>query len=155
MLIEDYTGSYKVTLFGETYRNCAPLLKPNLYVYVTGTIQQRGANSKYYRAKPYEEAEYEFAVMKVELLKDVQAKHVETITLRIPVEQITKDFNDELAEVIRKHPGQTKVKIQVFDELKQNVITFVAQGNAVNIDKDFYHWLRLQELDGVMSHKIN
>ena len=154
-MIEDYTGSYKVTLFGEAYRKCAPLLKPNLYVYVTGTIQQRGANSKYYRAKPYEEAEYEFAVLNVELLKDVQAKHVESITLRIPVEQITKEFNDELAEQIRKHPGQVKIKIQVFDELKQNLITFVSQGKPISIDKDFYHWLRLQELDGVMTHRIN
>ena len=25
----------------------------------------------------------------------------------------------------------------------------------ISVDKDFYHWLRLQELDGIMSHKIN
>ena len=154
-VIEDYTGSYKLTLFGEAYKSCAPLLKPNLYVYVTGTIQQRGANRQYFRPKPYEDAEYEFAVMNVELLKDVQAKHVETITLRIPVEQITKDFNDELTEQIKKHPGHIKVKIQVFDETKQNLITFVSQSNPISVDKDFYHWLRLQELDGIMSHKIN
>ena len=154
-VIEDYTGSYKLTLFGEAYKSCAPLLKPNLYVYVTGTIQQRGANRQYFRPKPYEDAEYEFAVMNVELLKDVQAKHVETITLRIPVEQITKDFNDELTEQIKKHPGRIKVKIQVFDETKQNLITFVSQSNPISVDKDFYHWLRLQELDGIMSHKIN
>ena len=154
-VIEDYTGSYKLTLFGEAYKSCAPLLKPNLYVYVTGTIQQRGANRQYFRPKPYEDAEYEFAVMNVELLKDVQAKHVETITLRIPVEQITKDFNDELTEQIKKHQGRIKVKIQVFDETKQNLITFVSQSNPISVDKDFYHWLRLQELDGIMSHKIN
>ena len=154
-VIEDYTDSYKLTLFGEAYKSCAPLLKPNLYVYVTGTIQQRGANRQYFRPKPYEDAEYEFAVMNVELLKDVQAKHVETITLRIPVEQITKDFNDELTEQIKKHPGRIKVKIQVFDETKQNLITFVSQSNPISVDKDFYHWLRLQELDGIMSHKIN
>ena len=154
-VIEDYTGSYKLTLFGEAYKSCAPLLKPNLYVYVTGTIQQRGANRQYFRPKPYEDAEYEFAVMNVELLKDVQAKHVETITLRIPVEQITKDFNDELTEQIKKHPGRIKVKIQVFDETKQNLITFVSQSNPISVDKNFYHWLRLQELDGIMSHKIN
>lgn len=154
-VIEDYTDSYKLTLFGEAYKSCAPLLKPNLYVYVTGTIQQRGANRQYFRPKPYEDAEYEFAVMNVELLKDVQAKHVETITLRIPVEQITKDFNDELTEQIKKHQGRIKVKIQVFDETKQNLITFVSQSNPISVDKDFYHWLRLQELDGIMSHKVN
>ena len=154
-VVEDYTGSYKMTLFGETYRKCAPLLKPNLYVYVTGTIQQRGANMRYFKSKPYESAEYEFAVLNVELLKDVQAQHVDSITLRIPVEKITKDFNDELAEQIKAHPGKIKIKIQVFDELKQNLITFVSQGSSIHIDKGFYHWLHLQELDGVMTHKIN
>ena len=153
-VIEDYTGSYRLTLFGNTYQQCAPMLKTNLYVYVTGTIQQRGANRPYFKPKSADEAEYEFVAQQVELLKDTQEKHMDTITLRIPIEQVTKELNDELVTQLTEHPGNAKLKIQVYDESKHNVITFLAQGHSVKIDKEFYHWLKMKELDGVFSHKI-
>ena len=154
-VIEDYSGSYRLTLFGNTYQQCAPLLKQNLYVFITGTIQQRGANRPWFKPKPVEEAEYEFVAQQVELLKDIQAKHVESLTLRIPIEQVTKEFNDQLCEKIAANPGHINLKLQVFDELKHNLVTFVAQGHTINVSKDFYHWLKIQEMDGVMSHKVN
>jgi len=154
-VIEDYTGSYRLTLFGNTYQQCAPMLKPNLYVYITGTIQQRGANRPWFKPKPAEEAEYEFVAQQVELLKDTQAKHAESLTLNIPIEQVTKEFNDQLTEKITANPGHIKLKIQVHDETNRNVITFVAQSHPITITKDFYHWLKLQEMDGILSHKVN
>ena len=154
-VIEDYSGSYRLTLFGSTYQQCAPMLKQNLYVYITGTIQQRGANRPWFKPKPIEEAEYEFVAQQVELLKDTQAKHVQTITLKIPVEQVTKEFNDQLTEQIQKNPGHINLKIQVYDESLHNTITFVAQSHPIAITKDFYHWLKMQEMDGLISHKIN
>ena len=63
--IEDYTGSYQFSAFGETYQRFAALLKPNVYVYLTGVIQQRGAHMKWFKPKPTEEAEYEFALQQV------------------------------------------------------------------------------------------
>ena len=154
-VIEDYSGSYRLTLFGNTYQQCAPLLKQNLYVFITGTIQQRGANRPWFKPKPVEEAEYEFVAQQVELLKDIQAKHVESLLLKIPIEQVTKEFNDQLSEKIAANPGHIKLKIQVHDELNRNTITFVAQGHTISVTKDFYHWLKMQEMDGVMSHKVN
>ena len=154
-VIEDYTGSYRLTLFGNTYQQCAPMLKQNLYVYITGTIQQRGANRPWFKPKPIDEAEYEFVAQQVELLKDTQSKHLETFTLRIPLEHISKDLNDELTAQLAAHHGTAKLKIQVFDDSKQNVITFLSQSHPIHIDKDFYHWIKLQELDGVFTHKIN
>ena len=68
--IEDYTGSYRMALFGEAYKQCAHMLKPNLYVRLAGTIQQRGAGRQWFKPKPQEEAEYEFMVQQVEMLQE-------------------------------------------------------------------------------------
>ena len=154
-VIEDYSGSYRLTIFGETYKNCAHMLKLNLYVYLTGIIQQRGANRPWFKPKNMEEAEYEFVAQQVELLKDTQDKHLEMLTLRIPIENVTKELNDELSEQISAHPGRAKLKIQISDASQHNMVTFVAQSHPIRMDKEFYHWLKLKELDGVLSHKIN
>ena len=154
-VIEDYSGAYKMPLFGNTYKTCAPLLKPNLYVYITGTIQQRGVGMKWFKPKPAAEAEYEFVVQNVELLKDAQDKHIETLTLRIPVEQVTKEFNEELLDMLKAHKGSVKLRLQIFDQSKQNVINFNANSFPVHVDKELYHYLKIKEMEEVFTHKVS
>ena len=52
----------------------------------------------------------------VEQLNDGQEKHLEQATLAIPLEAITADLIDELAEMCQTHPGNCKLMIQVRDE---------------------------------------
>jgi DNA polymerase-3 subunit alpha len=150
--IEDYSGSYQFSAFGETYQRFAALLKPNVYVYLTGVIQQRGANFKYFKPKPIEEAEYEFALQQVQLIKDAQ-KDLRSITLHIPLENIQPDLIDELNEIIRMNPGETSLRIQVFDTIKQNVIHFNA--NPIKMTPQLYHSLRDLENEDILRYKIN
>jgi DNA polymerase-3 subunit alpha len=154
-VIEDYSGGYKMTLFGKTYAQCAPMLKPNLYVYITGTIQQRGTGRQYFKPKPAEEAEYEFIVQNVELLKDAQQKHIDTLTLHIPLENVNKEFNEELIEILKAHKGDIKLRLQIYDELKQNTINLNANTFPVSIGKEFYHFLKLKEMDGILTHSVS
>ena len=153
-LIEDYSGSYKMTLFGQTYTQCSPMLKPNMYVYITGVIQQRGAGRQWFKPKPAQEAEYEFVVQQVELLKDVQDKQLEKITLRLPVERVNSEMTEMLAEAVAAHPGRTKLQIQVFDETERSLITFTSQTYTVRVDKDFYQWLKRQEEEGNLTLSV-
>ena len=154
-VIEDYTGSYRFVLFGQAYEQCASLLKPDRYVYVTGVIQQRGANQKWFKEKPDEEAEFELAVTQVEQLNDVQDKHLEQATLVIPLEMITADLVDELTELCKDHPGSCKLMVQVRDEQQKSQVTFVARNANVHIDKVFYHWLQIKQMDGVLTLQVN
>ena len=154
-IIEDYSGSYKLTLFGDTYKSCAPMLKPNLYVMVTGNIQQRGANRQWFKPKPLNEAEFEFSVQKIDLLKDVQQNLVSELTINIPVEQVQPEFVEELTEQIKAHKGHIRLKMVIYDELHKNVITFTSQSYAVSVDKAFFHWLKLQEQEGVIRLTAN
>ncbi|MBR6018490.1 MAG: DNA polymerase III subunit alpha [Paludibacteraceae bacterium] len=149
-LIEDYTGSYRFVLFGQAYEQCASLLKPDRYVYVTGTIQQRGAGQKWFKEKPDDQAEFELNIQQVEQLNDVQHKHLEKITLQIPLEQITPDLVDELSDMCDQHPGETALNLQVVDEQQKTALTFLAKNARIHIDHAFYHWLQLKQMDGAL-----
>ena len=150
--IEDYTGSYQFSIFGDSYIRFAALLKPNAYVQLTGVIQQRGAQFKYFKPKPIEEAEYEFAVQRVQLIKDAQ-KDLRSFTLLIPIENVQPDLIDELKELTDKYPGETPLKVQIFDTIKQNVITFNA--SPLGVTQEVFH--RLQELqeEEILQYRVN
>ena len=150
--IEDYTGSYQFSAFGENYQRFAALLKPNVYIYLTGVIQQRGAHMKWFKPKPVEEAEYEFALQQVQLIKEAQ-KDLHCTTLQIPIENVQPDLIDELTEITQQHPGNTPLQLQIFDTIKQNIITF----NASPISMNHILYRRLQELqeDEILKYKIN
>ncbi len=153
-VIEDYAGSYKLTLFGEAYKTCAPMLEPNLYVLITGNFQQKGMGQKWYKPKPFDEAEYEFVVQKVDLLKDAQATYVTDLTLTIPVENVQPEWIAQLTEQCQAHKGNIRLKIQVYDELKKNMISFTSRSYAVQVDPTFFHWLKLQKQQGILDFKV-
>ena len=150
--IEDYTGSYQFSAFGEAYQRFAALLKPNMYVYLTGVIQQRGASMKWFKPKPTEDAEYEFALQQVQMIKDAQ-KDLRSITLQIPIDNVQPDLIDELTDITQQFAGETPLRIQIFDTIKQNVITFNA--SPIKMNKESYDWLKEKEQEDVMNYSIN
>ena len=150
-IIEDYTGSYQFSAFGETYLKYAALLKPNAYVHLGGTIQQRGAQFKFFKPKPIEEAEYEFSLQQVQLIKDAQ-KDLHSITLQIPIENVQPDLIDALLEVTKDYPGETPLHIQIFDNIKQNVITFNA--SPIRMTSELFHKLQELQTDDVLQYKV-
>ena len=149
--IEDYTGSYQFSAFGETYQKFAALLKPNVYVYLSGIIQQRGAQFKFFKPKPTEEAEYEFALQQVQMIKDAQ-QDLRSITLQIPIENVQPDLIDALLEVTQQHPGETPLHVQIFDNIKQNVITFNA--SPIRMTSELFHTLQELQTDEVLQYKV-
>ena len=149
--IEDYTGSYQFSVFGEVYQKYAALLKPNVYVHLSGVIQQRGAHMKWYKPKPIEEAEYEFALQKVQLMADAQ-KSIDGIVLHIPLENIQPDFIEDLVTLVSTHKGNTPLSLIVFDEIKQHVITLSA--SPIHMSKEFYHWLTYKKMEEVLDFKV-
>jgi DNA polymerase-3 subunit alpha len=150
--IEDYTGSYQFSLFGEIYQRFAAILRPNMYVYLTGVIQQRGAHMKWFKPKPIEEAEYEFAVQQVQLIKEAQ-KDLRSITLQIPIENVQPDLIDELMDITKQYPGETSLRLEIFDTIRQNVITFNA--SPIQMSSELYGQLKELQTDSMLSYKIN
>jgi DNA polymerase-3 subunit alpha len=149
--IEDYTGSYQFTLFGEEYKQYSPLLKPNIYVIVNCSIKQKGYYLKYFKPQSLEDAEYTFAVQQVSLIQDTQ-KLLQSVTLQIPIEKIQPTLIEELADMTSTNTGDTPLNIVIYDDTKQNLITFNA--SPVKVSQEFYHWLQLQRMDATLDFNV-
>ncbi len=152
--IEDYTGTYQFPLFGDNYVRYRGLMMQNVFVSITGTIQQRGANQRYFKQKPLEEAEYEFSVTNVTLLQNLSQGRVNKLRLRIPIDTISPEFTQELLAQCRAHAGTTQLQVIVYDTEKQTAITLNSQNISVNIDKSFYQYLRQQARQDIFTFSV-
>ncbi len=153
--IEDYSGSYQLALFGDSYKANASMLKQDMYVYITASLQQRGAGRQWYKEKNIDEAEWEMNVQNVDVLSNAQQRGISTLTLRIPIEQLDSEMIEDIQTVTAKHSGDIRLRIVIFDESKRNTISFTSQNRSVRIDRELYHWLRLQQLEGKLTHEVS
>jgi DNA polymerase-3 subunit alpha len=149
--LEDYSGSYTFSLYDEAYIKYAPLLKQNVYVFITGLIQQFGAGKKWFNPKPIHEASYTLAISQVDFMRDAH-KYVQQITLDIPIQNIQPSLIDDLVNLSEENKGDMRLQLRIFDEIKQNVITFNAA--PIKMNQAFYHWIKMQELDEVLTHTV-
>ncbi len=140
--IEDYNGSYSFTLFGQAYRTLAPVLKPNVYVYITGALVQAGKGQTWFREKQMEDAEYEFQFQKVELLEQVQKNYVKAVELTIPLESLDSAFTEDLKDHLQASAGEAPLKLAILDEANHNRIEFTSQAYRLHVDMPFYKWLQ-------------
>lgn len=174
-VIEDYSGSYTFFLFGENYKQYSSQLGESYYVCVSGAINQRGANNKYFIPKTLEEAVYDFNVQSVDPLSNMQMMFAGKLHLHIPIDEVTPELTEELTSILeqqkrevletREFEKKNKIKeikqfpdlelvVTIHDHIEQNLIRFSSKKYRVRIDKNFYHWLQLGELDQRFSYKI-
>ena len=79
-------------------------------------------------------------------------KQVKKITLNIPIQNIQPSLIDELNYMCETHKGDIELQIRVFDTIKQNVIIMTAP--SIHIDKTFYHWIKMQEMEEIFTHIV-
>ena len=152
--IEDYTGSYQFVLFGNAYTQFAHLMLKDLYVLVSGVVQQKGAGMKWFKEGKDEEAEFEFVVQRVDMLNEVQDKRVEGIALRLSLPAINNDIIDELVEHIKANKGNERLHVYVYNPLNRQQVALTSRSYAVRITPAFYKWLSQKRLEGVLDFEV-
>ena len=152
--IEDYTGSYQFVLFGNAYSQFAHLMLKDLYVLVTGVVQQKGAGQKWFKEGKDEDAEFEFVVQRVDMLNEVQDKRVEGISIRLSLPAITPDVIDELADQIQANKGTERLHVYVYNPLSRQQIALTSRSYAVRITPAFYKWLCTKRLEGTLDFNV-
>ena len=152
--IEDYTGSYTIALFGNAYSQFAHLMLKDLYVLITGVVQQKGAGQKWFREGKDEEAEFEFVVQKVEMLNEVQEKRTEGINICLSLNKLTQETAEELTEQVRENKGQGRLHISVYNPINRQIVTLTSRSNAIRVTPKFYQWLDRRRQDGILNFKV-
>ncbi len=152
--IEDYSGSYQFALFGSAYTKFAHLMLKDLYVLVTGVIQQKNAGQKWFKEQPEDQAEYEFMVQHVEMLNESQENRTDGIQINLPIAGLTQEITDEIAEEVKKNPGKGRLHVNVYNPLNKHQVSFTSRGHNIRVTPQLYRWLCNKRQDGALEFNV-
>lgn len=105
MTIEDYSGKFEFALWSEDFIRFAPYLKSGLCLFVNGG----------FKAKRFNDAEYEFKVTSMQLLQEVKKTHTKQVYLTTMPKFITREVVDFLCDNATKYPGNSELYLQLID----------------------------------------
>ena len=120
--LQDFRGSKQFSLYNEQYDNYGKIVKLGAVLYVEGM-----------NSKGYSSDNYFFRVKDVRLLDTVGKMLTRSITLQIPIENITKSLISELNS-ISDPAGQHRFKLMIVDNSNSVELELVGQDRKVTVD---------------------
>ena len=153
-VIEDYTGSYEFALFGNAYSRFGHLMLRDLYVLVSGVVQQKGAGQKWFRETEDDKAEFEFVVQAVEMLNETQAKRVEGLQVRLSLDTVTPELIDDLADTIHANPGQGRLHVTIYNPINRQQVALTSRSLPIRVTPPFYKWLSQRRAEGLLDFSV-
>ncbi len=147
MMLEDYTDSYEIALFGEDYVKMKGYLHEGYFIQVRGVIQER------YR----QVGNWGFEVKSMQLLSDLRDKLAKCITIQIPLHELDDDFVSRIKHIVHanmeQHENKTcQLRFAVRDFDAEISIEMPSKGVKISPSNDFIE--ALTEMNGV-NYKLN
>ncbi len=134
-VVEDFNGSYEVTLFGDDHERFMHYFAPHNAIFIEGEIAPK------YRLKPEEikagkKAPYGFKISKISLLGNVTENHIKGFAVTISSLMLNPDFRAKLVKVISKNKGKTPLKVYLSDPATNYKIEFDSHKFGVSVTTD-------------------
>ena len=113
-MLEDYSGSYELTLFTKEHEQFFKYMVPHDALFLEGVIEER------YFLRPEEKAQgktvpYTFKLQNVTLLGNVSESRIKAFGISIETPMLTPAFREGLVKVIRKHKGGIPLEVFFYD----------------------------------------
>jgi len=129
--IEDISGTFKFNLFGKDYTEFERMLKKDWLILIKGHVQ----------TKTFGNNEPELKINKIFLLSEAREELINSLILRVPVNEINNDFIDDLYNRIVPYKGNTILKFIVFDEMEEIKVEFISRKYRIKISDDFINFI--------------
>lgn len=113
--LEDYSGNYEFALFGEDYLKFKPFINENVMILIRGAVKRyqprwEGATE---RIEP--------SLREVILLQDVMEKICQSISIKLPLDEVTQEHIDDINQLVDTYRGNKRVNFTIFDPEKEKI----------------------------------
>lgn len=111
-VIEDFTESIEIVLFGDDYVKFKPYLTQDYFLFVKAKVGERF----------HQPDNLELKVSSIVLLGEIRDKMTKSITLSMPLSALNEPFIEKMKNMLASSPGKCFVKFSIIDdEEKMNV----------------------------------
>ena len=106
-------------------------MTPGYFIHVRGKVQERWNQSEM----------VEFKITNVQLLSDMREKMLKSITLNVPITEISDKFINELENIVKENTKQKQgtctLKIQIMDSEEGIQVSMPSRKVRINPDNSF------------------
>ena len=142
--LEDFDGPGELAIFGEEWGKWSGFFSIAASVYVTGKVMPR------FHYNP--DGPKDLKVSGVEFLQTIKDKAIDRITIQLTTDLIDDQVVADLGEMIKEHPGKTKLFFQLRDSLGKHHVLVRSKNSSIDVRHQLIDFIeRTQALD----YKIN
>ena len=145
-MLEDYSGSYELTLFTKEHEAYCQYMVPHNALFLEGSIEER------YSLRPEERAQgktvpYTFKLQSVTLLGNVAESRIKAFSINVETPMLTPAFREGLVKTIRKHVGKTPLEVFFYDPDTRYRIQMKSNKFQVSVSEELITDLRRLGID--------
>ena len=135
-ILEDYSGSYELSLFGKDHEAFMQYMQPKATLFLEGEIGEK------FFLKPEEKAQgktapYAFKIKKVTLLGNITDELLTGFSMDVTTPMLTQQFREDLVKVVKKHKGNIPLTLFLYDPGTKYRIQFYSKKFQVAVTSDF------------------
>ena len=145
-VIEDYSGSYELALFGKEHELFMQYMQPHASLFIEGDVEEKFSLRQEERAQG-KTAPYTFRVRKVTLLGNISDDILTGFNLDIETPMLTPEFRQNFVKVIKNHKGNIPLNLFVYDPVTRYRIQFYSKKYQVAVTSEFIRDLHHLGLD--------
>ncbi|MBQ3812451.1 MAG: DNA polymerase III subunit alpha [Bacteroidales bacterium] len=135
-VLEDYSGSYELALFGKDHEAFMQYMTPKATLFLEGEIAEK------FFLKPEERAQgksapYSFKLKKVTLLGNISDDLLTGFSMDVTTPMLTQQFREDLVKVVKKHKGNIPLTLFLYDPGTKYRIQFYSKKFQVAVTSEF------------------
>ena len=147
MTIEDYTGSYSLSLYRDEFLKFKNYFQKDLFVLIKGHVRQFSRINPDGSVQKYKPT---LKITKMMMLTNVLAENTRQVSFNIDLSCISHEFCKEFAQLVKKHKGSVPLEATVVDAPRN--LTLTMKSNTQKVDAREFMPL-LEQMKGVSNVK--
>jgi DNA polymerase-3 subunit alpha len=139
--LEDYQGKVSMMLWQDDYVKWKHYLENGMFLFVKAKVNNR-----------FNSENLELKVTQIYLLSSIREKYSKSLTLQIPLKDVSADMAQYINNITAASPGACSLKILLVDSETNMSVDLVSKKIRLNLSNDLIH--QVQKMNGV-SMKLN
>lgn len=141
-ILEDYTGTYEFRLFGKDYEAFMKYLQVGHFLLIRANVQERFS----YNREGSGPKELEVKIKTINLLGNAKEDIVKSVTIAMPLSDITPDFVRGIKEITANNAGKVEFRIKVIDYDENVALDLFSRKFRINVNNEFIGFIKNNDL---------
>jgi DNA polymerase III subunit alpha len=136
--LEDYTGNFVFTLFGEDYLKFKTFMTQGWFLFIEGSVVKNN----------WGQQNVEIKIRTIDLLNELGLKRTKGVQIKVNAREITKDLIGKIEDVCQKYSGSTPLYLKLRDEQENINLELLSRRFRINPVNDMVSQMKkMPEVD--------